>query len=88
MAKTTAAQAAASERYKRKNYDRILLQFPAGSRDRLKAAATAAGFRSVNAWIAALLERETGDAFTLRGELPHRNKRKIPAENPAEQTEK
>ena len=72
MAKTTAAQAAASERYKKRNYDRVLLQLPAGSRDRLRAAAAAAGCGSVNAWIAGVLERETGERFTLRGELPYK----------------
>lgn len=74
MAKTSAAQAAASERYKRGHYDRILLQLPAGSREKLRTAATAAGFSSVNGWIASILEKETGELFTLRGELPYKRK--------------
>lgn len=70
MPKQSPAQNAANERYKKKNYDRILLQFPRGSRDRLRDLAAEAGFSSVNAYIADVLERETGERFSLRGELP------------------
>lgn len=70
MPKASPAIVAANERYKKKNYDRILLQFPKGSKDRLRRLATEAGFSSVNAYIAEILERETGESFALRGELP------------------
>lgn len=75
-AKISPAQIAASEKYKREHYDRLQLLLPAGSRERLRAAATAAGFSSVNGWIAALLERETGERFRLTGELPYKKKEK------------
>ena len=78
--------AQASNDYRRRHYDRILLQFPRGARDGLRAAAAAAGFASVNAWIAAVLERETGLELSLRGEFGPR-KPGTARKNP-EQTEK
>ena len=83
MPKQSPAQNAANERYKKKTYDRILLQFPKGSRDRLRILATEAGFASVNAYIADVLERETGETFSLRGELPWKAEK-----NPQSETEK
>mgnify|MGYP002509571563 FL=1 len=83
MPKQSPAQNAANERYKKKNYDRILLQFPLGSRDRLRALAAKAGFSSVNAYIADVLEHETGEHFSLRGELPWKA-----AQNTKSETEK
>lgn len=80
MPKQSPAQNAANERYKKKNYDRILLQFPLGSRDRLRTLAAEAGFSSVNAYIADVLERETGEHFTLRGELPWKAVQKTKSE--------
>ena len=55
-----------NENYKKKMYDRILLQFPIGSKERLRSAAISAGYSSVNGWIAAILERECGERLTLR----------------------
>ncbi len=83
MPKQSPAQNAANERYKKKNYDRILLQFPIGSRDRLRVLAAEAGYTSVNAYIAGILERETGEQFSLRGELPWKT-----AQNTKSETEK
>ena len=40
----------------------------------MRALATEAGFASVNAYIAEILERETGERFALRGELPYKRK--------------
>lgn len=61
--------------YARRNYDRILFQFPAGSRERLRAAAAAAGFSSVNAWAAAILGAAAGEDFSLPGEFGPRKPR-------------
>lgn len=73
----------------RRNYDRILFQFPQGSRERLRAAAAAAGFSSVNAWAAAVLGAAAGEDFSLPGEFGPRKPRPAGAgENPPEQTEK
>jgi len=63
------AKSKANESYKKRNYDRILLQFPAGSREKLRAAAAAAGFSSVNAWAAAVLGRAAGLDLGLHGEF-------------------
>ena len=57
----------ANARYKIENYDRINLQLPRGSREALRAAAAAAGNASLNAWIASILERETGISLTMTG---------------------
>ena len=74
------SKATARNNYARRNYDRLLLQFPQWAKDRFRAAAAAAGFSSVNAWIAAVLSRETGEDFSLPGEFGPRK--------PAEKTEK
>lgn len=63
------SKSTANNDYKRRNYDRILLQFPAGSRERLREAAQAAGYSSVNAWAAAILGRAAGADLSLRGEF-------------------
>ena len=57
----------ANARYKNDNYDRLNLQLPRGSREKLRAAAAAAGCTSLNAWIASILERETGISLTMTG---------------------
>lgn len=69
--------------YARRHYDRLQMQFPAGSLPGLRAAAAAAGAPSLTAWIAALLERETGMELVLRGEFGPRKPRK-PAEDAAD----
>lgn len=76
--------------YKRRNYDRLLLQFPKGTRDRLRAAATASGFSSVNAWAAAVLGEAAGEDYGLHGDFGPRKAAgpSAPAENPPEQAEK
>ncbi len=83
--------AKASNDYRRRNYDRILFQFPAGARDVLRAAAAAAGFSSVNAWAAAVLGQAAGADLGLHGDFGPRKPRKAgadPAENPPEQAKK
>ena len=65
-----------NELYKLRNYDRILFQFPQGSRETLRAAATADGFSSVNAWAAYVLGRAAGVDLSLRGEFGPRKPRK------------
>ena len=77
----TAAQN--SNAYRRRNYDRILFQFPAGSREKLRAAAAAAGYSSVNAWAAAVLGRAAGVDLSLHGDFGPRKPRK-----PADDDEK
>lgn len=69
------SNAKARNDYARRNYDRILFQFPAGSRERLRAAAAAAGFSSVNAWAAAILGAAAGEDFSLPGEFGPRKAR-------------
>lgn len=63
------SKAKARNDYARRNYDRILFQFPAGSRERLREAAQAAGYASVNAWAATILGRAAGVDLGLRGEF-------------------
>lgn len=63
------SKASANNDFKRRNYDRILFQFPQGARERLRAAAAAAGYTSVNAWAAAVLGAAAGDDFSLPGEF-------------------
>lgn len=74
MAKKSAAAISADTKFTREHYDRILLKIPKGTRDDLKAAAKAAGAPSVNAFIASVLEKETGLNLVLRGELPYKRK--------------
>lgn len=69
-----------NEQYKLRNYDRILFQFPQGSREALRAAAAAAGFQSVNAWAAAVLGNAAGIDLSLRGEFGPRKPRKSTAD--------
>ena len=71
----TLSKAKARNDYARRNYDRILFQFPQGSRERLRAAAAAAGYTSVNAWAAAVLGAAAGDDFSLPGEFGPRKAR-------------
>lgn len=63
------SKTSANNDYKRRSYDRIIFQFPQGSRDRLRAAAAAAGYTSVNAWAAAVLGAAAGEDFSLPGEF-------------------
>lgn len=70
-------QTAANNDYKRRNYDRILFQFPKGSREALREFAKSAGYESVNAWVAAVLGRETGLDLALPGDFgPRKPKEK------------
>ncbi len=71
------SNAKASNDYRRRNYDRILFQFPKGSREALREFAKSAGYESVNAWVAAVLGRETGLDLALPGEFgPRKQKEK------------
>ena len=72
----SSASAKASNEYKRRNYDRVIFQFPQGSREKLREAATAAGFSSVNAWAADVLGRAAGVDLSLKGEFGPRKPRK------------
>lgn len=74
MGKKSAAAISADTKFTREHYDRILLKIPKGTREGLKAAAKAAGAPSVNAYIASVLEKETGLELVLRGELPYKRK--------------
>lgn len=74
MGKKSAAAISADTKFTREHYDRILLKIPKGTRESLKAAAKAAGAPSVNAYIASVLEKETGLELVLRGELPYKCK--------------
>ena len=59
------------ERNKR-NYDRIELQVPKGAGSELKRISQASGARSLGAFLAGIIERETGVKCTLDGEFPAR----------------
>lgn len=59
------------ERNKR-NYDRIELQVPKGAGPELKRLSQASGARSLGAFLAGIIERETGVKCTLDGEFPAR----------------
>lgn len=59
------------ERNKR-NYDRIELQVPKGAGPELKRLSQASGARSLGAFLAGIIERETGIKCTLDGEFPAR----------------
>lgn len=61
---------AATNRYKEKHYDRIGLLVPKGQKEKLKEAATEAGFSSLSAWICSVLQEKTGIDLALQGELP------------------
>lgn len=78
------ANAKSRNDYARRHYDRVLLQFPAGSKERLRAAAAAAGYSSVNAWVAYVLGAAAGADFSLPGEFGPRK----PGKNSAQQQEK
>lgn len=69
------SKTSANNDFKRRKYDRVLFQFPAGSRERLRAAAAAAGFSSVNAWAAAVLGAAAGADLSLPGEFGPRKAR-------------
>ena len=60
----------ANATYRANSYDRIELQIPKGSGPLLRAAAQAAGARSLGAYLAGIIERETGIKCTLDGEFP------------------
>ena len=59
------------ERNKR-NYDRIELQVPKGAGPELKRLSQASRARSLGAFLAGIIERETGVKCTLDGEFPAR----------------
>ena len=69
------SKTSANNDFKRRKYDRVLFQFPAGSRERLRAATAAAGFSSVNAWAAAVLGAAAGADLSLPGEFGPRKAR-------------
>ena len=56
----------------KRNYDRIELQVPKGAGPELKRLSQASGARSLGAFLAGIIERETGVKCTLDGEFPAR----------------
>lgn len=68
---------AANAAYKQRAYDRILVQMPKGTREKLKAVSDAAGM-SVNRYILEAVEARSGLKLTLDNALPWMdpNKRK------------
>lgn len=61
MAKTSAAQIKAAQKWQAANVDRLSLVVPKGQRDEIKTAAAVAG-ESVNAYIIAAIRARMGDA--------------------------
>ena len=61
MAKTSAAQIKAAQKWQAANVDRLSLVVPKGQRDEIKTAAAAAG-ESVNAYIIAAIRARMGNA--------------------------
>lgn len=61
----------ANRTYRAKHYDRIEVQIPAGTKEKLKEFAEQAGEKSLSSWLMGLIERETGTSLVLRGELPY-----------------
>ena len=57
MAKSSAAQIAASRRYEEKTYDRMNLFVKKGERDRIRAIASSRGM-SLNAFVMGAIEKE------------------------------
>ena len=55
----TEAQKAATARYEKKVYDKILLRLPKGTRDRIVAKI---GDGSINGYIAELIEKDLSEA--------------------------
>lgn len=60
MAKYTEAKRASNKRWDEANLDRISVALPKGDKDRIKAAAAAAG-RSTNGYIVQLIQRDQED---------------------------
>ena len=72
---------AAIRRYRKANYDRIEFMVSAGKRDILQKLANEAGAKSLSAWIAGIIEKETGIPLVLTGELPALKNKKDDEEN-------
>lgn len=72
--------------YRNKNYDRMELNVPAGSKAKIKELAAAEGV-SVNRFIIRCVEIATGASFELGEDLPQIAAAKIAAKNSAEQPE-
>ena len=72
---------AAIHRYRKANYDRIDFAIPIGKKEVLTKIAKEAGAKSLSAWIAAVLEKETGIPLVLTGELPSLKSKKEDEEN-------
>lgn len=60
----TKARLQANARYAKKAYDQILVRFPKGASETLKALATAEG-ESVNRYILVAIEQRSGKEFAL-----------------------
>lgn len=69
---TTKAQNRAIYNQQKKMYDTLHLLICKGAKAQLQAAAKAAGAKSTTAFLAGIIERETGVKCTLDGEFPAR----------------
>ena len=67
-----ASRLKANAAYRANSYDRIELQVPKGAGPELKRLSQASGARSLGAFLAGIIERETGVKCTLDGEFPAR----------------
>lgn len=63
-------------KYTNTHYDRIDFKVPSGMRERLREHAESVGEKSLQRWIAGVLEKETGLELVLHGEFPPRKKPK------------
>lgn len=66
----------AVHKYVKTHYDRVDFQIPSGMRDVLREHAKASGARSLQQWIASVLEKETGLDLVLRGDFGPQSKPK------------
>ncbi len=69
---TNPARIKANSNFRVKAYDRLEITVPKGAGPELRRLAIEAGARSLGAFLAGIIERETGVKCTLDGEFPAR----------------
>lgn len=72
MRKDSPSQIKARRAYALRSYDRMELVWPKGAKAELQKLSQASGARSLGAFLAGIIERQTGIKCTLDGEFPAR----------------